>query len=382
MYSSDPDWTGKPLDSIPFKYGKGTGDNQFSEKLSGILNGWSLVKTSSSDFLFREVRKTAYTNIAVGIGVVILGLLMINLISFKVTRPIKLLSRKVRKIEGENLNIQLKGTREDEIGHLETHIQDMMHRINLHIEHEYRLELENKTNQFRALVSQINPHFLNNALQSIGAVAIRTGSPDVYKLVTPLSKMMRYTIRSDHWATVRSEAEYVESYLNLQKERFRTTFDCKIDIEGAILEVPVPAMILQPLVENYFKHCYEEGWQGTGLSINGTLVGEQTITEGVGIASPLLKERPTWRTFLLLAIVAGSPAIIGTWIGGFVFNDTLAALFFGIGAGAIVQVIYVISKMIIKEAQKNDRPAVSWVNLASLTLGIVLMYVTALFVSV
>ncbi|MFC4306639.1 ZIP family metal transporter [Cohnella boryungensis] len=118
---------------------------------------------------------------------------------------------------------------------------------------------------------------------------------------------------------------------------------------------------------------------GTFLIIGFTL---HNITEGVGIASPLLKERPTWRTFLSLAIVAGSPAIIGTWIGGFVFNGTLAALFFGIGAGAIVQVIYVISKMIISEAQKSARPAVSWVNLASLTLGIVLMYVTALFVSI
>ncbi|QJD83074.1 ZIP family metal transporter [Cohnella herbarum] len=118
---------------------------------------------------------------------------------------------------------------------------------------------------------------------------------------------------------------------------------------------------------------------GTFLIIGFTL---HNITEGVGIASPLLKDQPTWRTFLTLALIAGAPAILGTWIGGFVFNDTLAALFFGIGAGAIVQVIYVISKMVIREAAKAGRPAVSWVNLASLTLGIVLMYVTALFVSV
>lgn len=295
IYSSDPDWTGKHLDfNQKFKDGKGTGDIQFSEKLTGILDGWSLVKTSSSDYLFREVRKTAYTNIAVGIGVVILGLLMINIISYKITRPIKLLSRKVRKIEGENLHIQLNGTREDEIGHLETHIQDMMRRINLHIEREYRLELENKTNQFRALKSQINPHFLNNALQSIGAVAIRSGSPEVYRLVTSLSNMMRYSIRTDHWASVRSEVDYVESYLNLQKERFRTTLDCNIDIEGSIMEVPVPAMILQPLVENYFKHCFEEGWQETGLHIRGKLVGEKMVIEvendGPGLAASELEE--------------------------------------------------------------------------------------------
>jgi zinc transporter ZupT len=118
---------------------------------------------------------------------------------------------------------------------------------------------------------------------------------------------------------------------------------------------------------------------GTFLIIGFTL---HNITEGVGIASPILKERPSWKTFLSLALVAGAPAIVGTWIGGFVFNDTLAALFFGIGAGAIVQVIYVIGKMIAREAAKNGKPAVSWTNLASVTLGIVLMYVTALFVSV
>ncbi|MCD9025513.1 ZIP family metal transporter [Cohnella silvisoli] len=116
---------------------------------------------------------------------------------------------------------------------------------------------------------------------------------------------------------------------------------------------------------------------GTFLIIGFTL---HNITEGIGIASPLLKEQPTWRTFLCLACLAGGPAIIGTWAGGFVFNDTLAALFFGIGAGAIVQVMYVIGKMIVREARKYGTPAISWLNFGGLTLGIVLMYATALLV--
>jgi zinc transporter, ZIP family len=117
---------------------------------------------------------------------------------------------------------------------------------------------------------------------------------------------------------------------------------------------------------------------GTFLVIGFTL---HNITEGVGIAAPLLKDRPTWRTFVGLAFLAGAPAIIGTWTGGFVFNDTLAALFFGIGAGAIIQVIYVICKMIIRDANKLGRPSVSWLNLSGLCVGIVLMYVTALLVN-
>ena len=116
---------------------------------------------------------------------------------------------------------------------------------------------------------------------------------------------------------------------------------------------------------------------GTFLVIGFTL---HNITEGVGIAAPLLKDRPTWKTFVSLACLAGAPAIAGIWAGGFLFNASLAALFFGIGAGAIVQVIYVISKMIIKEAREQQQPLVSWTNLGGLTLGLLLMYVTALLV--
>jgi ZIP family zinc transporter len=116
---------------------------------------------------------------------------------------------------------------------------------------------------------------------------------------------------------------------------------------------------------------------GTFLVIGFTL---HNITEGVGIAAPLLKYRPTWKTFVYLAAIAGGPAIIGTWIGGFIFNNTLAALFFGIGAGAILQVIYVISKMIYKESMEKKYSLVSWTNFGGLTLGILLMYATAMLV--
>ncbi|WP_409340666.1 ZIP family metal transporter [Paenibacillus sp. MBLB4367] len=116
---------------------------------------------------------------------------------------------------------------------------------------------------------------------------------------------------------------------------------------------------------------------GTFLVIGFTL---HNITEGVGIAAPLLKDRPTWKTFLSLAAIAGGPAILGTWTGGFVFDPTLAALFFGIGAGAILQVIFVISKMILKESAQKGYAAMSWRNFGGLTLGIVLMYVTAMLV--
>ncbi|MEF3309440.1 ZIP family metal transporter [Paenibacillus sp. GYB004] len=117
---------------------------------------------------------------------------------------------------------------------------------------------------------------------------------------------------------------------------------------------------------------------GTFLVIGFTL---HNITEGVGIAAPLLKDRPTWKTFVSLAAIAGAPAILGTWTGGFIFNPTFAALFFGIGAGAILQVIYVISKMILKESAEKGYAPVSWANFSGITLGVLVMYVTALMVN-
>lgn len=114
---------------------------------------------------------------------------------------------------------------------------------------------------------------------------------------------------------------------------------------------------------------------GTFLIIGFTL---HNITEGVGIAAPILKERPSWLTFLTLAAIAGGPAIVGTWVGGFIFNPIFGALFFGIGAGAIAQVVYVISKMILRQSQARGLPSVSWMNFGGVALGIFIMYATAL----
>ncbi|GIP52988.1 cache domain-containing sensor histidine kinase [Paenibacillus vini] len=249
------------------------GEIVMSRTLQGPIKNWHFVQITPSEFLFEDVRQTAYRNIMVGVIVGGLGLIMIAIISYKFTRPIKLLSQKVQRIEGGNMHVRFDDQREDEIGSLERHIQEMMNRINRHIDREYKLEIENRKNQHRALKSQINPHFLFNALQSIAAVALMSGSPKVYQLITSLSKMMRYSIRVDQKATVRSEVEYVQAYLKLQQERFQTDFSYSIDIPEDILDNPVPSMILQPLVENFFKHCYDEGVEHAYLRVYGEIQG-------------------------------------------------------------------------------------------------------------
>jgi ZIP family zinc transporter len=105
------------------------------------------------------------------------------------------------------------------------------------------------------------------------------------------------------------------------------------------------------------------------------------ITEGIGIAAPLVKEEhPKVKTFVLLALLAGLPAILGTWIGGFAFSPFWATIFLSLGAGAILQVIWEVGRMLYRDAQRRQQPVVSWLNFAGLTAGVLIMYVTALLV--
>jgi hypothetical protein len=116
---------------------------------------------------------------------------------------------------------------------------------------------------------------------------------------------------------------------------------------------------------------------GSFLVIGFTL---HNITEGVGIAAPLTKVRPKLSTFLWLAILAGAPAMLGTWIGGFAFNPFLAVLFLSLGAGAILQVIWEVGKLLWRDAQRRSQPAVSWLNFTGLAAGVLIMYLTAFLV--
>jgi len=107
------------------------------------------------------------------------------------------------------------------------------------------------------------------------------------------------------------------------------------------------------------------------------------ITEGVGIAAPVLGEkRPQLMHFVWLALLGGGPAILGTWIGGFAYSNLLSAIFLAVGTGAILQVIYEVGRLLFKDSVRSKASVLSGTNLGGLTAGIAIMYATALLVSV
>jgi zinc transporter, ZIP family len=104
------------------------------------------------------------------------------------------------------------------------------------------------------------------------------------------------------------------------------------------------------------------------------------VTEGIGIAAPLTKERPGLLIFAGLAALAGLPAVVGTWGGAFAFSPHLAALCFGIGAGAILQVIVEVGAYLSRTAQRAGETWLSWTGLLGFVAGLAVMYATALLV--
>jgi two-component system LytT family sensor kinase len=122
---------------------------------------------------------------------------------------------------------------------------------------EHRLQEQEKllmAARVEALASQINPHFLFNTLTSISSL-IRSQPETARMLIVKLSGLLRRLQRSqEHFVTLREELEAIDEYLDIESIRFGPKLRIEKDIDPDSLDVVVPSMLLQPLVENSIKH--------------------------------------------------------------------------------------------------------------------------------
>jgi two-component system, LytTR family, sensor kinase len=124
---------------------------------------------------------------------------------------------------------------------------------------EHRLQEQEKlllAAKVEALKSQINPHFLFNTLASISSL-VRSQPDTARMLIVKLSGLLRRLLRShEHFVTLREELESIDEYLDIEVIRFGPKLTVRKDISPDALDVIVPSMILQPLVENSIKHGF------------------------------------------------------------------------------------------------------------------------------
>ena len=155
---------------------------------------------------------------------------------------------------------------------------------------EHRLQEQEKllmAARVEALASQINPHFLFNTLTSISSL-IRSQPETARVLIVKLSGLLRRLLRSqDHFVTLRDELEAVDEYLDIEHMRFGPRMKIEKDIDPATLDLVVPSMLLQPLVENSIKHGIEPRVGEGCITIRSTLQNGHAIIDvidnGVGV---------------------------------------------------------------------------------------------------
>lgn len=136
----------------------------------------------------------------------------------------------------------------------------------------WRTEAAAKDAELRALKSQLNPHFLFNALNSIRALIVEDPERG-QAAVTKLAEMLRYALQSSAAETVTLGAEmrFVEAYLALEQIRFEERLNVRLAIEPETLERAVPPMIVQTLVENAVKHGIARRRDGGNIDLTARL---------------------------------------------------------------------------------------------------------------
>lgn len=240
----------------------------FYENITVQDNRLYMVKTIPYASLYRSAKETAFMNTIIALIALIVVLIITMIISFKITAPIKILIENMKKVEEGIFEADFEIAGNDEIGMLGRRFKSMVLQINRLIDKEYKLQIENKSAQLRVLQSQINPHFLYNSFQSIGTLALKMKAVPVYSLLTSLSDMMRYSMdMRDEIVPFSREVKHTKSYLRLQQQRFEEVLEIKMEISPNTEAVFVPKMILQPIIENCFKHGFNDRMEDATISI-------------------------------------------------------------------------------------------------------------------
>jgi two-component system LytT family sensor kinase len=168
-------------------------------------------------------------------------------------------------------------------------------RIQIKLEEQERLLLQAR---MEALQNQINPHFLFNTLNSVSSL-VRFDPDTARELIIKLATILRRLLSSgDAFVPLREELEFIDNYLDIEVVRFgRDKLQVTKELDPASLDVMVPSMLLQPLVENSIKHGLASKIEGGSIFLRSRLTGSQLIVEvednGVGMGAANLLEKPS-----------------------------------------------------------------------------------------
>ena len=234
-------------------------------KSERYLKDWKVYGVMNEDAILEEVRKSGEFIVILTIINVVLPTVIIVLISRNIHGRINKILQHMKWVKGRQYDKIPFETDRDEVGQLSAEFNRMMERIDKLIDDVYvsdiqkkDLEIRQRQAQLHALHSQINPHFLFNALESIRMRSLMKGETETAKTIQNMAIIFRKSISwNQSFVTVKEELELIESFLQIQKYRFGDKLQFNIITDEKVLECKIPKMTFLPFVENASIHGIE-----------------------------------------------------------------------------------------------------------------------------
>lgn len=256
--------------------------------------GWKLIKPIPYKEIYEAATTTRKLNYFIGLLFLIVSVILVSFISNKITNPLKNLSLQMKRFSTGSFDAEAQVEGKDEIAYLSRHFNKMVEKTNELINERYKMKIVEKNAVLKALEAEINPHFLYNALQAISTKALKNNNDDIVDMVDNLAMTLRYCISGKDVVHAREELKHIERYLALQKARFGNRMQVAYQWEDPLLELEIPKLSIQTLVENCIKHALEKVSTTITITIEAHVTPSHTVIsvtdDGPGFSGERLEQ--------------------------------------------------------------------------------------------
>jgi two-component system sensor histidine kinase YesM len=218
---------------------------------------WTVVVLLSNTELKEKVRWMYAAGALFAGGGIVLTLLVFFVLSSAIIKPFKEMILVMRRVQRGDLKTRFSFRGRDEISELGAAFNTMIDQLGDLIDSEYKAVLSKRNAEYRALQSQIQPHFLYNTLNGFIGLNRMGDRKLLEKAIFSLSSMLRYILEHNDWTTLGEELQFLRQYGELQQIRFSDKLTVYIQSDSDVHGIRLPKLLLQPLVENAIIHGIE-----------------------------------------------------------------------------------------------------------------------------
>jgi two-component system sensor histidine kinase YesM len=222
---------------------------------SSEQTGWTIVAVSYLDELFGSSRQTEYYFLMLSLLAFVAAIGVASVLARNFSRPIESLRRSMQEVESGNFDIDITVNASNEISQLAHDCDIAVKKVRDLIEQNRQEQELKRRLELRALQGQINPHFLYNTLDSIIWMIELGENERAISMTSSLARFFRLGVsRGSETITLRTEIEYVETYLAIQKQRYQDKLSYELSFAPGLYDRTIPKLLIQPLVENAIYH--------------------------------------------------------------------------------------------------------------------------------